>query len=548
MPRAQDLSTEELLSIAGESSSSRDLSGMSTAELQRIAGTPSSTGLDSMLGRRRSAVREFQEEFRSPSAILNVLGLNPTRPMSRLELGMKGLGAAQEQFESVIASPILDLIRKRPRDIPGNVLKGITGERPVERGDIAREFGAPEPVAALFGLATGPETLLPSMAGIRAGGRGVQVAGQSIRQFFRGKPGLTADQLVQLSEQELAKQPSLERVAAFEQRASQLKTQTQQSTAHLARLAEKTQQLLATRTKTTQKGLPRVAAQDLKRLETIYPTVRDRNSVEYRRLIDNALDAKPSLRFTKEQITEGITEELLDTDPVLYRAVMEEVDKAPALQRNFDLGVNVAPRDLLETADDLASKVSRAVREKSRAPTSEEFVADHLKGILHRMLERNGIDVTPAKRHWAGWVPVRNMALQLQRPQGPGKLLSIMRGKNPIGEQRFNQLQALAGVRLDRTTRAAFNQLDYLGQRHALEQIKRLERQRVLQETTHLASQSWKAKQLRVEQQARHVEKIRNIIGSTIKLATGGAAFEIGRRALGGGVSQLFGMGDSQSP
>lgn len=96
------------------------------------------------------------------------------------------LGAAQELVEGVTASPIVSAQARRP--IGRDLLSVLTGKRVVERGDIARNVGAPEPVAAMFGMVTGPETLIPAVAGTRAAIGGVGAGGRAVGEFLRGSP------------------------------------------------------------------------------------------------------------------------------------------------------------------------------------------------------------------------------------------------------------------------------------------------------------------------------------------------------------------------
>src|SRR3990167_3554238 len=71
---------------------------------------------------------------------------------SGLQRGLHQLGLAQEMGESLSAAPAVSIQAKRP--VARDLLSVLKGQRVVERGDIARNVGVPEPLSAMFGLAT----------------------------------------------------------------------------------------------------------------------------------------------------------------------------------------------------------------------------------------------------------------------------------------------------------------------------------------------------------------------------------------------------------
>ena len=101
--------------------------------------------------------------------------------------------------------------------------------------------------------------------------------------------------------------------------------------------------------------------------------------------------------------------------------------------------------------------------------------------------------------------------------------MRIVGGKDPKREELFHQLEALAGERMDRQTREAFDQLSYLKQQEAMQAIKKLERQRTLSESQAFRKGSLADRKLTIEQQARHADKIRRLI-ATMGLSAAGAA------------------------
>ena len=69
--------------------------------------------------------------------------------------GLKALGAAGQTIESGLSSPIVSLQRGHhplSKEFQDTRVKALTGEEPVEYGDIFRQAGLPEPVAKVGGL------------------------------------------------------------------------------------------------------------------------------------------------------------------------------------------------------------------------------------------------------------------------------------------------------------------------------------------------------------------------------------------------------------
>lgn len=88
--------------------------------------------------------------------------------------------AGQEAVESVTAAPILAMMQGKP--VLSETARALKGERVVERGDIFRQAGVPEPLAAMAGVVTDPLAILGARPTVHGLGRGVGRTGE----FFRG--------------------------------------------------------------------------------------------------------------------------------------------------------------------------------------------------------------------------------------------------------------------------------------------------------------------------------------------------------------------------
>lgn len=470
----------------------------------------------------RTEARIAQRESLLPTAQRTQAGfltslLSPRRNVQRFinplgaaqevaQVGGAQLGAGQELLESLTASPFVSAKAQRP--IGRDLLSVLKGERVVERGDILRQHGAPEPVAALFGLATSPEVVIPGVMGARAGVRGLT----SFVRKLRTPTQITDAQLLAMPEEALVRLPSELRSRYFSLQDDIITASTSREGAEFKRLATKASQFRQAREATAESRVLPSARQDIKRLETLYPKVREEQTAKYTTMMREAIAKNPNVMLTPQELKLQLAEKFLEHEPITYRALVNTLDDSLA-RAPFGKQESLSPLELVDRIDDLGSTVSRATRGKLRAPTREEFITDKLRYALMDTLEAKGVNVKLPKKFWATeWVPQRDVALQLQRPSGPGLLKRITAGKEVVRQEHFEQLEALAGERLDRGTRQAFDQLSYLNQQKVLAQTKQLERQRLTEETSRFAKGSLAERKSLVDQRARHRESVRKLV------------------------------------
>jgi len=95
----------------------------------------------------------------------------------------------------------------------------------------------------------------------------------------------------------------------------------------------------------------------------------------------------------------------------------------------------VSARQLLNIAKAESKQVGAAAKQGLRAYTPREVAHQHLHDIILDVLKSRGVDVSKTDAMWRAWVPVRNLGLKLQTEQGPSRLISIVRGRNPVAAE-----------------------------------------------------------------------------------------------------------------
>jgi len=101
---------------------------------------------------------------------INPLDLTPMGGKKMVPESLRAVGAGLEVAEGVPASVLLDLQRARQtggqsiKNIPSNIGKVFTGERPAQFGDVLRGANVPEPLAATGGLLASSSKFTPSGA------------------------------------------------------------------------------------------------------------------------------------------------------------------------------------------------------------------------------------------------------------------------------------------------------------------------------------------------------------------------------------------------
>lgn len=119
------------------------------SQVPNIAQLPGYANVQAKLAERGSQFQPLQEMAQKPLQNLMALIGNP---VNQSKLAMQGMGAIGKTIEQPIANAGMAIQEGRFRDIPKEIGQGITGQRPGELGDIYRNVGVPEPLAALGGL------------------------------------------------------------------------------------------------------------------------------------------------------------------------------------------------------------------------------------------------------------------------------------------------------------------------------------------------------------------------------------------------------------
>lgn len=133
------------------------------------------SSLDKRISERPSAFALAGEGVnqiaQDPKSLLNVGILGNQNPIEKIGLGV--IGGVGQRLESAVANPILAKQQGRPEQMFSDFLKGLSGERRGELGDIVRQSGVGgklnEPLAVAGGLAAsalllkGASKLIPTI-------------------------------------------------------------------------------------------------------------------------------------------------------------------------------------------------------------------------------------------------------------------------------------------------------------------------------------------------------------------------------------------------
>lgn len=443
----------------------------------------------------------------------------------------RGTGQA---FERVATKKLVDA------GLRGSMAAGKMGRyipaatRAVEGGmaGALASAGRPEQATGTAALGAAADVLIPPVIrgvtrGTGAAVRGLSRAKEEVAEAFSRPKGVSsADDLLKLPEDQAANLPSDLRSDYFKAGRQQTTQALAQERLTFQQQAQKAQQLINVRKTGTTQSLREAAARDLDTLSGSFRSLASKQSQAYRTGVDtvmaNAESASGSpITFTRDNVEQAIARKYLQPvragqpqipmeDPEAYRAMTEMLG-----QRKFTNLNEIPARELLQMADDLGQSIGKAAKEKSRAYTPQEVSAQHMRDILLDLLEQKGIDVSGPKSEWAQWVPVRNLGFKLQTPAGPGQVVRILKGQDPVREKSFRQLESLLGERLDRETKQVFGQLDYLKQREIIEQARKAEFDRVMQGKSQFASESAADRAVRVKQLADHRARVRKIVYAT---------------------------------
>lgn len=395
------------------------------------------------------------------------------------------------------------------------------------------------PVATLLGALTGgigSAATKVTPAGIQPGIKNPIPTIQDA--FSRAPTPANMDELAALPEAEAAKLPGTQRQMYLQQKAREASQQLAQDRLEFTQRAQKVKAFIAQREATNQAALPAKAAEDLANLGGSFRDLARKQNAAYKTGINAAISeaeqaSGEKITFTKQQLDDLIAKKFLrlgqTEDPVEYRQLTALLDKYPVTNPN-----EIPAREVLDIADKEYQSVGRAAKQHARAFTPAEVASQHLRDVLLDGLEQKGIDVTKPKQDWAQWVPVRNLGLKLQTEGGPGKLVGILKGRNPVAAKHLDSLEALLGEQLDRQTKAVFNQLDYLKQQEVIQQAKQAEFQRVMQQQRQFATNSAADRALRVETLAQHRANIKKIVfGAAAGLPFVGAGIAKAKKFFG---------------
>lgn len=101
--------------------------------------------------------REAQKFNLNPADnIFNPFNENPVQDFqTAVGAGLQNLGAASQRFEAALSNPSITVQQGgSPLDVLKSGVQGLTGEKTGQIGDVARNVGAPEGIAATFGFVT----------------------------------------------------------------------------------------------------------------------------------------------------------------------------------------------------------------------------------------------------------------------------------------------------------------------------------------------------------------------------------------------------------
>ena len=381
-----------------------------------------------------------------------------------------------------------------------------------------------EAIAGLFPFSRVGKAVGGAIAASKPGQFIQQVMTKSRRtplQILKGHATpISSQRLMTLSETELAKLPPAERTVYFQAQANEAMLARQQTAFQLKQRSQQAIQQLQDAKVQAERQLPSVAHASIQRAETkLNQTLLDQ-STEYRRLYDAAFAKSVNVPpFTPDEVLSSLYDEFID-DPIAYRRVESLLTNKPFFKDSIEKSVNLSARELATIADELSETVSRAARQKMRAYTPDEVLADKLRHSILNLLEKRGVPIRESKDFWREWVGQRDLALKLQTSSGPRTLIRITRGQDPVRAEHLQQLEALMDESVDTQTKQAFAQLDTLQRQQVLEKAKLAEKQYLLSQRTGVAKGSEIFKKLRVEQQARRNRTIRRAIyGALVTIA-----------------------------
>lgn len=462
-----------------------------------------------------------------------------TGPLGTVELlrdGVPAIGAATQTLESILAEAGLGAQQggtvQTPQGAGANMIRALRGESAAQIGDIPRASGLPvissEPVAAGIGLAA---TSLPFNRQIGQAANTAKQGGSALLRMVTGRKPLTADQLIKLAPEEVAKLPALERQTYLRLKNLNVSQDLAAKSHALKTEYMRTAQLLKQEQATLGKSAPSVAAKRLEQLGGSFKDLSKEQSDLYDEGIDAAFDAAPAydVPAAREELNKAVAAKYLEPggpneDPTEYRRMMDLLNQEEFVNRN-----EISLRSLHNLSKRLSGNIGKGARNKNRSWTPEEVTAQHLRDIVLDLMAKHGVDISAVNKDWANWVPVRDLGLKLQTPAGPGQLIRIVKGKDPVREKHFEQLEAMLGESLDKETRQVFDQLDSIKQKKVIEQSKLVEKQRLLSEQKGLEQKSAAAQKLQLGQMARHRDNIRKIVFAIAQ----GAGYAAGAGAVG---------------
>lgn len=502
---------------------------------------------------RKSPVEQYGPTLarRSLEAVRDPLGAirKRTAPITgTLEMAkdaFPAIGAAGQTAEAIAAEAGLGLQQESSLAPIGNrIVRALRGESAAQIGDIPRASGikylSSEPAATAIGLAA---TTLPFNKPI---GQGVKVAKESasagyktLRTLLTGGRNIKADELVTLSEEAVAKLPELERSTYRQLKNLEVSKQLESQGAALRKQFGEVMQAIKQEKAQLGKSAPSVAAKRLEQLNEPFRKLQHDQSTLHTEMLDKAFDSTPSydVPLNREELNKAVADKFLtpgaDEDPILYRRMMDILDNELFVNRD-----EISARAVHNAAKNLTP--GRAALNKSRAFTPDEVVGSKLRDVLMERLRAHDVDLGSANKTWADWVPVRDLGLKLQTPSGPGQLIRIVKGKDPVRAKHLESLEVLLGEKLDKETKGVFDQLDTLKQQEIIEQAKLAERNRLLSQRYDLAKKSAAESKLNIEQMARHRDLIRKLVFYAASGAAAGlglrGALQLGRATEAGGT------------
>lgn len=133
-----------------------EYSDMSDADLAKSLAIKYPDAYGDLPGKLSAVVKKPSQDQQiqsRPSAMADLIK-NPTTLKHPVGAALRTLGGAAELYRGVPASIALDLQKGRPQDIPSNLGKVLTGQRPAKYGDVYKGAGVPSALASGAGLYT----------------------------------------------------------------------------------------------------------------------------------------------------------------------------------------------------------------------------------------------------------------------------------------------------------------------------------------------------------------------------------------------------------